>query len=245
MTDPSTISNALLGADDEFILDNAAWTSLKGPHAQYAEMRGQAARYPVDVSPFVAIAPNPDEHVWDDLEALVGPGGHIALAGVQLSPPDDWEVVGQGEGVQMIAPGFEGDGDPDIVRLHRRDVPEILELIERTKPGPFLPRTIELGDYLGIRRDGELVARAGERLHPPGWTEISAVCTDTEFRGLGFATRLVRAVGAGIVARGDTPFLHASGLNVNAIRLYESLGFVVRRRLTFRLLQIPGGGETA
>ena len=51
---------------------------------------------------------------------------------------------------------------------------------------------------------------AGERLHPPGWTEISAVCTDPAFRGQGLASRLVLAVAAGIRARGETPFLHTA-----------------------------------
>ena len=50
---------------------------------------------------------------------------------------------------------------------------------------------------------------AGERLRPPGWTEISAVCTDPAWRGHGLASRLTRAVAACIVARGETPFLHA------------------------------------
>ena len=245
MSETTEIEDPLQGTDDAYILDNAAWTSLLGPHARFAQVLGQAARYPEDVSPFVAIAPEPDERVWGDLAALVGPRGNVALAGAKLVPPAEWEVVGRGEGVQMIAPNFRGDGDPEIVRLDKHDVPDMLELIGRTKPGPFLPRTIELGDYLGIRRDGVLVAMAGERLHPPGWTEISAVCTDEEYRGQGLATRLVNAVGAGIVARGDTPFLHASSLNTNAIRLYEQLGFSVRRRPVFQLLQIPGDDEPA
>ncbi|GAA1631720.1 GNAT family N-acetyltransferase [Nonomuraea maheshkhaliensis] len=92
-----------------------------------------------------------------------------------------------------------------------------------------LPRTVELGVYLGIRRSGELVAMAGERLHPPGWTEISAVCTHPAHRGQGLATRLVLAVAAGIRARGETPFLHAAASNTNAISLYERLGFRLRR----------------
>ena len=86
--------------------------------------------------------------------------------------------------------------------LGAADVPEMLDLVERTQPGPFLARTVELGTYLGIRRDGRLVAMAGERLHPPGFTEISAVCTDAAYRGQGLATRLVRAVAAGIRRRG-------------------------------------------
>ncbi len=94
-----------------------------------------------------------------------------------------------------------------------------------------------MGTYLGIRRDGELVAMAGERLHPPGWTEISAVCTYERFRGRGLGTRLVLAVAAGIRERGETPLLHAAASNVNAIRLYESLGFALRRHTRFVALR--------
>ncbi|PPK60595.1 FR47-like protein [Actinokineospora auranticolor] len=101
------------------------------------------------------------------------------------------------------------------------------------------PRTIELGTYLGIRRAGVLVAMAGERLRPPGWTEISAVCTDPAARGQGLATRLVLAVAAGIRARGETPFLHTGARNTNAIRLYEALGFRLRREMPFLLLTVP------
>jgi predicted GNAT family acetyltransferase len=115
----------------------------------------------------------------------------------------------------------------------------MLDLVARTQPGPFRPRTIEMGTYLGIRRGGALVAMAGERLHPPGWTEISAVCTDPAFRRQGLASRLVLAVAAGIRARGETPFLHAAASNTTAIRVYEALGFRLRRRTTFATLRVP------
>lgn len=78
------------------------------------------------------------------------------------------------------------------------------------------------------------------RLRLPGWTEISAVCTDPEHRGRGLATRLVRAAAAGIRERGDTPFLHAAPGNANAIRLYESIGFTERLRGRTLLLRSPG-----
>jgi predicted GNAT family acetyltransferase len=99
-----------------------------------------------------------------------------------------------------------------------------------------------MGTYLGIRREGELVAMAGERLHPPGWTEISAVCTDDAHRGQGLGTRLILAVAAGIRARGEIPFLHAAADNTNAIRLYESLGFRLRHRTAFLGVRVPAGG---
>ena len=81
---------------------------------------------------------------------------------------------------------------------------------------------------------------AGERLHPPGWTEISAVCTDSSCRGQGLGTRLVGAITAGIRARGEVPFLHVAGTNTGAIRLYETLGFVIRRATTFSVVSRLG-----
>jgi ribosomal protein S18 acetylase RimI-like enzyme len=220
-------------------LDNPAWSSLTGPHAHFAERRGNVLRYPVDVSPFVALPLEPDAADWNDIAALAGPGTLVPLAGVAVPPPDGWEVVMRLAGVQLVDDGIAAAPDDEAVRLEEKDVPEMLDLVERTKPGPFLPRTIELGTYLGIRRDGALVAMAGERLHPPGWTEISAICTDQAFRGQGLATRLVHAVAAGIRERGETPFLHAAADNTNAIRLYESLGFRLRRSATFLAARVP------
>ncbi|MBA2950914.1 GNAT family N-acetyltransferase [Streptomyces himalayensis] len=223
-----------------YILDNPAWAALTGPHARFAERVGRAARYPADVSPFTALADPADPRAWDDLAALVGPGGETAVPGV-TAPPDGWELVDGIKGVQLVDTSLRAEPAPEAVRLGPADVPEILELIARTQPGPFLPRTVELGTYLGIRHDGRLIAMAGERLRPPGWTEISAVCTDPAHRGRGLATRLVRAVAAGIRERGDTPFLHASAANTGAIRLYESIGFTLRRYTDFLLVRAPGG----
>jgi predicted GNAT family acetyltransferase len=53
------------------------------------------------------------------------------------------------------------------------------------------------------------------------------------------ATRLIRAVAAGIHARGETVYLHAAASNTTAIRLYEAIGFTPRRTTTFRLVRIP------
>ncbi|WP_030604722.1 GNAT family N-acetyltransferase [Streptomyces fulvoviolaceus] len=221
------------------VLDNPALASLTGPHALFAERRGRVLRYPVDVSPWLALPDEPDADDWADLAALAGPGAEVPLPGFRGQVPDDWEITFQVEGVQFVDDGLAAARDPEAIRLGPADVPEMLDLIERTQPGPFLPRTIEMGTYLGIRRDGALIAMAGERLHPPGWTEISAVCTDPAARGEGLATRLILAVAHGIRERGETPFLHTGAGNANAIRLYESLGFRLRRRTAFLAARAP------
>ena len=138
--------------------------------------------------------------------------------------------------VQMIGERVTGAACPAAIPLGAADVPEILELVAQTEPGPFLTRTIELGDYLGIRCDGALVAMAGERFRLDRWTEISAVCTTPAHRGKGLASQLVGALIARIQRRSQRPFLHVLSSNTRAIRLYEELGFRVRQASTITVL---------
>jgi ribosomal protein S18 acetylase RimI-like enzyme len=154
-------------------------------------------------------------------------------------PPAGWEVRLRVPAIQMVAVDLDVATDPEAVPLGVGDVADMLDLVERTRPGPFLARTIELGSYIGVRRAGVLVAMAGERFRLPGWTEISAVCTDESVRGSGLASRLVRAVGAGIAQRGDGVILHVASTNTSAIRLYRTLGFVERRPIDFAVLRAP------
>ena len=220
-------------------LDNPTRSSLTGPHARFAERRGRVLRYPADVAPFLALPDDPGEQDWLDVAELAGPGATVVLAAATARPPSGWEVLDEIPGVQLVDAGIAAAPEPEAVRLGPADVPEMLDLVERTRPGPFRERTVELGTYLGIRRGGALVAMAGERLHPPGYTEISAVCTDPAYRGQGLATRLVLAVAAGIRERGETPMLHAAAGNTSAIRLYLALGFVLRQRPDFVAVRVP------
>jgi ribosomal protein S18 acetylase RimI-like enzyme len=221
-------------------LDNPVLAALTGPHAPFAERQGRVLRYPEDVAPFLALPADPGAQDWLDVAGLAGPGATVVLAGAAARPPSGWEVLDEIPGVQLVDEGVAAAADPEAVRLGSADVPEMLDLVERTRPGPFRKRTVELGAYLGIRRGGALIAMAGERLHPPGHTEISAVCTDPAHRGQGLATRLVLAVAAGIRERGETPIMHAAASNTAAIRLYLSLGFVVRHRPDFVAVRVPG-----
>jgi ribosomal protein S18 acetylase RimI-like enzyme len=222
------------------LLDNPVWHSMVAAHTSLADLvrvgNGGAGRYQRDVSPFGALAEPFDEHAWSALGEILG--GHPAVLIIEPDQvPDGWEVMGAVAGVQMEGTHLMAEPDPDVIPLGPADVPEVLALIERTRPGPFLARTIEMGAYVGVRRQGSLIAMAGERLHPPGWTEISAVCTDEGFRGQGLGTRLMRAVALGIRQRGEQPFLHAAATNDVALRLYRSLGFEVTRTVSFTLLR--------
>jgi ribosomal protein S18 acetylase RimI-like enzyme len=220
------------------VLDNPVWAALTGPHAHLAETAGRAARYPAEVSPFHGLADPDDPRAWADLAALAGPGNEVFVA-CMPDPPEGWEVVAGAQGVQMLGTSLRAEPAAEAVPLGPGDIPEMLELVSLTEPGPFAPRTAELGLYLGIHHEGRLIAMAGERLRAPGWTEISAVCTHPAHRGKGLAGRLIRAVAVGIRERGEMPYLHAAAANTGAIRLYESLGFTLRSHPTFRVLRTP------
>jgi ribosomal protein S18 acetylase RimI-like enzyme len=223
-------------AADEAQLDNPAYASLCGAHARLAQVRGLARRYPADVAPFLALPSPPSAQDWRDAAELVAPGTYVAgrYSGAEL--PDGWLAIQAFDLVQMVEERVAAVDCAEAIPLGAADVPEILELVAQTEPGPFLRRTIELGDYLGIRRDGALVAMAGERFRLDGWTEISAVCTKPDYRGQGLASRLVGALIAGIQLRSQRAFLHVLGTNVGAIRLYEELGFRVRQTATLTVV---------
>ncbi len=225
------------------VLDNPVWAALTGPHRGFAELgpAGLAARYSADASPFAALADPEDPRAWADLAALTGPDEGVWVTGLP-TPPPGWATVATVPGVQLDGRAVRAEAAPEAVPLGRDDVPEMLDLVELTRPGPFLDRTVELGTYLGIRHEGRLVAMAGERMRPAGWSEISAVCTHPDHRGRGLAGRLIRAVAASVRERGDSPFLHAAAENTGAVRLYESMGFTLRRRPLFLGLRTPPAG---
>lgn len=225
---------------DAAVLDNPTWHSLAGPHASFAIGDDLVRRYPSDVAPFVAVRTWEDPRVWNALVELVGPDAEIGLSATDELPPEGWEILGRGEGVQLVqTEALSPRPDGEAVVLGVADVPEMLALVERNEPGPFRPRTHELGRYVGFRREGKLIAMAGERLHPEGWTEISAVATDVEHRGQGLASRLVLDVAFHIQERGDRALLHAAATNAGAIAVYERLGFTLRRRTTFSFVRTP------
>jgi predicted GNAT family acetyltransferase len=126
--------------------------------------------------------------------------------------------------------------DTEFENLRESNALEMRSLAELTQPGPFFARTHQLGEFIGIRSGGKLIAMAGERMKAPGFTEVSAVCTHPDHRGRGYAGALMAKVAVKILSRGETPFLHVYAHNTGAIALYEKLGFRLRRALSMRVL---------
>jgi ribosomal protein S18 acetylase RimI-like enzyme len=214
------------------LLARHVWHALTTRQAHFAEGTGRARRFVADISPFAATADDSPEAVAD-LGRLIPAGGSAILLQAEPTPFPEG-VTGEGGylGVQMVARSVTApEPSPDVIDLGDGAAAEMLALATLTQPGPFQVRTHLMGNFVGIRRDGRLVAMAGERMKLPGYTEVSAVCTHPDERRRGFASLLSRVVSARIMARGETPFLHAFASNHAAIRLYEKLGFVHTRKV--------------
>ncbi|KUY76023.1 GNAT family N-acetyltransferase [Burkholderia sp. RF4-BP95] len=218
-------------------LDNAVWRALTGEQHRFALGDALARRFPPALAPFAGMADR-SPTAFDALHGLIDAHGPAALVTPDEIPtPAGFSVVWRAMLHQMVWQGTL-DGAPALehVRLTEADVPEMLELIAATEPGPFGPRTVEFGGYIGVRRQGRLVAMAGQRLRAGGHAEISAVCVDAAFRGQGLAAGLIRSLVATIRARAETPFLHVLTSNHGAIERYRALGFVTRRDMHLLVL---------
>jgi ribosomal protein S18 acetylase RimI-like enzyme len=220
-------------------LDAVIWRALTSLHESLAEGDEWARRYPAAIAPFAATV-DVEPASFRSLLALVGGDDQIALFTTEeVQPPSAFSVVRRASVDQMVledAGACTAQPGAPIVALGVADGPEMLALANVTQPGPFGPRTIELGHYIGIRRQGALVAMAGERMRLDGFTEISAVCVEPAYRGHGFAAELVRSLASSIAARSEIPFLHVFSSNHAAIALYRKLGFTLRRRVHLAVL---------
>jgi len=214
-------------------LENVIWQALTTRQSHFAESCDNALRFVREVTSLCAFD-QPNDEGYASLARLAGTEG---TAAVFLDQPyaarDGWEYIAGAPLLQMVCENGSATpssprSSPRIVELGDDDSPEMLELTALTKPGPFGPRTHQLGYYVGVRDGGRLVAMAGERLKVPGYTEVSAVCTHPDHLGQGYAAALMTEVMRAIRERGEKPFLHVRSDNARAIAIYARLGFSKR-----------------
>ncbi|AGA24615.1 GNAT family N-acetyltransferase [Singulisphaera acidiphila] len=225
------------------MLDNPIWSALVTRQARFALGGGRVKRYPADIAPFIAAAATElGVDAGAEMLDLAMPGERLYMIGVELSLPAGLEVERRSLVSQMVCErrvGTVSEGE-DCAVLGPDDVPDMLELTALVFPGYFRPRTIELGTYVGVRRDGRLIAMAGQRMGLLSHREISGICTHPDHRGQGYARRLVTWLVDATFREGLVPFLHVDGENNGARAAYEKLGFVARCDLPLLCIRRSG-----
>lgn len=213
-------------------LDNPVWYSLQETHQAFCTEHAGMKFYLPEMAPFGA---------FSDVETTFeGTASYAHLC-------HDFYVVGErpdvGNGLilkkelvcdQMVLENpCELLFSEEIVLLDRNRRPDLAALVNRVQPGYFKDETAVLGNYYGIYVNGILVAVTGERMQMNAYKEISAVVTHPDYTGKGYAGQLVAFVTNAIIAENKMPFLHVAASNSRAIQLYEKLGFVKRRSMSF------------
>jgi predicted GNAT family acetyltransferase len=211
-------------------LQNPIWHALVGRHADLARRDGSAARYVPEVSRLAALE-QASRTALDCLARLVEPGDYVLAIDVEPIGDlgDSWRAGDAISLVQMVCREKLAATDLEVEPLSASDADDVMELVERTQPGPFERGTLRMGTYRGRREDGRLIAMAGERMKLSGYTEVSAVCTSPDHQGRGLGEALVRSVAVPIQQAGDVVFLHVLESNTRAIGLYERMGFRTSR----------------
>lgn len=226
----------------EHPLDNPAWNALNSGNKNLSKGTERVKYFPDDVSPFVGMAKY-GAYEFDLLYDLLPLQRRVAFFVLkEMVIPNQWVVMDHIPVLQMIYQQSTppGAASEEIILLHEKDVPEMISLTKLMHPGPFFPRTIEFGNYEGIFNEGELVAMTGQRLHANQYIEISAVCTHPKHHGKGYASHLIQSQIRRIKSASAVPFLHVKEDNTEAIHLYKTLGFEVRKQMDIYAIEKKG-----
>ncbi|HEX2539831.1 MAG TPA: GNAT family N-acetyltransferase [Caldimonas sp.] len=222
------------------LLGNVFWHALTGPQARHAVGSGGARRYAPGFSPLLAFA-DPQSPDFAALRPCCAAGERFYCSDWSGASPDGWRIELEATMFRMVWAGALPPADEglDAIRLGPQHSAQAVELAELTHPGPFGPRTPELGEYYGVFEGGRLVAMAGERAHAGALREISAVCTHPGHQGRGLARRLMNHLIRRQAARGEVPFLHVMRSNVHAHALYARMGFRHHAEPVVRVVSAP------
>lgn len=219
------------------VLDNIFWHALTGEQRHFAAGDARALRYARGL-PAIAAFPDPGRPDFEALAALFEPGEPFYVTGWAGAAPAGWRIEVDAHLFLMVWDGrpAEPDPAPEATRLGTAHLDRMHALAAATRPGPFGPRNIDMGDYYGLLEGGRLLAMAGERAHAGAFREVSVVCTDPGSQGRGLARRLTAKLVGLQAARGQTSFLHVMSHNARARALYERMGFRPYRELPVRVV---------
>lgn len=218
----------------ENLFKNPWWHALQTRHRHLAISAGDACRYPGDVVPFAAVK-TPEPAALQHLRSLLAPGESVWIAGKGPVPEADLECLQMALAEDITPP----QPDRELIPLTVADAPEMVALTTLAFPGYFRIRTIEMGQYYGVRSGGQLIAMGGERLALDGYTEISAVCTHPDHRGKGYAQSIMWQLARKHRREGQVSWLHVGAANHYAIKMYRRMGFQVAHEVTLHQISAP------
>ena len=225
----------------EEVLDNPIWNALNAGNRQLASGDDRAKFVNRQAGAFAGLRDNSIADLMSLYEQTQPEEVMVLFVPREITVPREWRVEFKKPLLQMIYRSKQSpSSSAQAIQLTHQHVPAMLSLTALTEPGPFLPGTIDFGNYQGVYDGEQLVAMAGQRLKPDPYTEISAICTHPDHLGKGYASLLIGNQIHHILSNSGIPFLHVLPENTTAFRLYLKLGFEVRKEILCYVLKKPG-----
>lgn len=217
---------------EENKLDNPVWNSLCESHEEFTLDYNGTKFYNPDYCPFGGFIEL--DSTLESVDKYASLCENFFIVGKKPKISDTLKINKELVCLQMVIqekPQITFNNE--IIKLTNAHSEELFSLVNLVQPGYFKSKTFLLGSYYGIFNNGKLVSIAGERMKMNNFTEVSAIITHPDHTGKGYAKQLTSYVVNTIFDEGKTPFLHVVESNTGAIKLYEKLGFVTRRKMSF------------
>lgn len=229
----------------EHLLDNPIFHALTSTHVHFAKGTDEVKYYLKDIAAFAGLKDNSAENLQTLYEISEPDSLFVVFSKTPLTIVAPWTLLLQIDMFQLVyeGPNITEGPDKELADLNHSHITEMAALVELTKPGPFLAKTIELSNYTGIFAENQLIAMAGHRFFPAPYREVSAVCTHPDHLGKGHAFKILQEQIRRILNRKEIPFLHVKNDNLGAIKLYEKLGFKIRTEMTAYVIKKVEEGE--
>ncbi|MFQ6599463.1 GNAT family N-acetyltransferase [Flavobacterium sp. C3NV] len=213
-------------------LDNPVWNSLSEIHSAFAIDYNGTKFYNPDYCPFGGFINS--ESTLEASNQYSVATENFFIVGEKPETSNSLQIVKELICLQMIVYNkIELSITDKIVKLTEEHNEELVQLVNLVQPGYFKNKTATLGNYYGIFKENQLVAITGERMKMNDFTEVSAIITHPDHTGKGYAKQLIAHCVNNIFNENKTPYLHVVESNIGAIGLYEKLGFVTRRKMSF------------
>lgn len=213
-------------------LNNPVWHSLSETHQEFSTDYKKIKFYQPDYAPFGGFETAQD--VSEQIDEYATMVDDFFIVGEKPTLSNKLQLEKELICLQMIIENkIKLAIKEDIILLNHEHTNALFELINFVQPGYFMRKTVLLGNYFGIFKNDQLVSVTGERMKMNDFTEVSAIATHPAHTGKGYAKQLVAHAVNNIFHQNKIPYLHVLETNTPAISLYEKLGFITRRKISF------------
>src|SRR5712691_1563595 len=119
-------------------LDRPIWSALTTRQKHLAEGGTWARRFPPAIGPFADMVDMSPRSFVELAAIMSGSEISVLFTSDAVTAPDEFKILLADTGEQMIGtPAESALAGIEIITLGAGDVPEMMALVELTKPGPF------------------------------------------------------------------------------------------------------------